>query len=351
VDAVDISGDARVVASADQDEVKLWDLEERRPIASVECAGFVSESFSRCFRLTGDGSVLWAGPAFIEHHQGGGTTYGRAALKRWDPKDPTIRILQDPEISAFFAVSEDGRRALVRRVLDGSEDLALYELGSAPRLVILPKLGRGVSTAFISGDARWAATADYEHDLFVWSLDRAVDPLPQPVPAAWHDMTFVGFSTSGRSAVFKTADAATIIDVETGAAIYNAVLPEIWRDTPESGSTVPDADAHAGTVRRVRTRPKPRRKTSANDYPVDDFGRSRGHTATVNDRRRAPNGRWDVTVSHDGTARVWELVGDRPLAIFTSELGLDVCHWSPDSRTLAVIDSAQRTHLLRLEGV
>ena len=167
VDAVDMSRDARVVASADQDEVKLWDLEERRAIASVEGAGFVPDGFSRCFRVTDDGSVLWAGPAFIEHHQGGGTTYGRVALKRWDPNEPMIRMSQDPEISAFFAVSEDGRRALVRRVRDGSENLALYELGDAPRSVILRRLGRGVSTAVISGDARWAATADYEHDLFV----------------------------------------------------------------------------------------------------------------------------------------------------------------------------------------
>lgn len=280
-----------------------------------------------------------------------GELWGGPALKRWDLKGPTIRISQHPEISAYFATSADGRRALVRRARNGSEDLALYELGDTPRLVTLPKFGRGVSTAVVSSDARWAATADYEHDLFVWSLDRALDPLPQPAPTSWHDMKFVGFSTSGRSAVFKTADAATIIDIETGAAVHNVVIPEIWRDTPESESPTPHSDIRGGTMRRVGTRLKSRKKTSANDYPVDDFGRSRGHTATVNDRRRAPNGRWEVTVSHDGTARVWELAGDRPLATFASEWGLDECHWSPDSRTLVVIDSARRTHLLRLEGV
>jgi WD40 repeat protein len=339
VDAADIGRDVRVGASADEDGVKLWDLEEGRAIASVEGAGFVAHGFSRCFRMSGDGNVLWAGPAFIERHPDGSATFGRAALKRWDPKDRTIRILQHAEGSAFLGVSEDGHRALVTRGQYDSEDLALYELRDGPRLVTLPKVGRSVSTAVVSGDGRWTATADYEHDLFVWNLDLAIDPLPQPKPAAWHDMIFVGFSTSGRSAVFKSADVATIVDVETGAADHRAaVVPEIWRDTPEPGPTAPDSGAYG-------------KKTSGNDYPVDDFGQSRGHTATVNDHRPAPNGRWDATVSHDGTARVWELAGNRPLAIFASEWGLVRCHWSPDSRTLAVIESSQRTHLLRLEGV
>jgi WD40 repeat protein len=357
VEAIDMSRDACVIASATADEVKLWALEESRALASVEGAGFMPKRFCPCFRITDDGSVLWASAVFIERNQSGWTTYGRAALKRWDPNDPKIRMLQHLEVSEFLAVSENGRRVLVTRVRDGStnrgsgsEDLALYELGDAPRLVTLPKLGRDVSTAVISADARWAATADFEHDLFVWDLDRAVAPLPQPAPALWHDMTFSGFSTSGHAAVFETAEGVvTSIDVEAGAAVRNAPVPEIWRNTPEPRSATRDAD-RPGETHRVRP-PRASGKASANDYPVDDFGRSRGHTATVKDRRRAPNGRWEVTVSHDGTARVWELAGDRPLATFTSDSGLVQCHWSPDSRTLAVIDSAQPTHLLRLEGV
>jgi WD40 repeat protein len=340
----------RLFASADEDKVKLWDPQEGRLIADIKGAAFMPSSFARCFRIADDRSVLWAGPAFIQRNPDGSATLGRAALKRWRPKDPTIRISQHPEISAFFAVSGDGRRALVSSVRDGSEALALYEPDDAPRLVTLPKLGRGVSTAVMSGDGRWAATADFEHDLFVWSLDRAIDPLPQPAPAPWHEMEFAGFSKSGRC-VFETAGASTIIDIETGTLVHDAVAPDIWRGTPDSRSAAPDSDTPGAKTRRVGTRRRPRKKTSANDYPVDDFGRSRGHTATVNDHRQAPNGRWDVTVSHDGTARVWEIAADRPLAIYASELGLAACQWSPDSRTLAVKDVAQRTHLLRLENV
>jgi WD40 repeat protein len=335
VDAVDMSRDNRIVGSADEDEVKLWDLEERHQIACVKGAGFVTENYSRCFRIVTDGSVMWA---------------GQAALKRWHPKDPEIRMFEGPEISAFYAVSKDGHLALAKRVRDFSEALALYELSPHARLVTLPTLGSGVSTAVISSDARWAATADYEHDLFVWNLDRAIDPLPQPTPPPWHGMEFDGFSTSGHSAVFQAEDVTRIIDVETGGAVHSAVVPEIWRDTPESGSPAPDSEVHGETARRGRTRRDFGMKTSANDYPVDDLGRSRGHTATVNIYRRAPNGLWEASVSHDGTARVWQLVGDRLLAIFASEYGLVDCHWSPDSRTLAVIDSAKRTHLLRLDG-
>src|SRR5262249_45745392 len=60
VDAIDMSRDISLLASADENEVKLWDLEERRLIASVEGAGFMAESFARCFRMVDDGSVLWA---------------------------------------------------------------------------------------------------------------------------------------------------------------------------------------------------------------------------------------------------------------------------------------------------
>jgi WD40 repeat protein len=237
-------------------------------------------------------------------------------------------------------------------VRDGSEELGLYDLAGAPSIITLPNIGRGIATAVISDNSRSAATSDYEHDLFVWDLDRAIDPLPQPIRAPWHDMKFTGFSTNGRWAIFATADdlSTVIIDVETGTVIEDDVVPEIWVDKSQLQPATSEAMRYDDApISKKRKRSS--KKHTANDYPVDEFGESRGHTATVFDCRRAPNGIFEVTVSHDGTARVWDLRADRSLASFTSERPLKTCHWSPDSRTLAVIDSIEQTHLLRLEGV
>jgi WD40 repeat protein len=253
-------------------------------------------------------------------------------------------------VSALLAVSADGHRALVQGV-----SVASRELSEAPRLVTFPKLGRGVSTAVLTADGRWGATGDYEHDLFVWDLNRAMDPLPQPKPVPWHEATFEGFSISGELAVFKSAQGdPVIVDVGTGTIAHIAAVPEIWgarrTEQAEEGGLFTPRESATKISEATKIRKKPSKKTRSNDYPVDDFGRSRGHDATVTSVCMAQNGRWEVTASHDGTARLWDVANDRPLAMFSSELGLSSCQWSPDSRTLAVIDSANRTHLLRVEG-
>jgi WD40 repeat protein len=352
VDAVDISRNSQIAASASEENIKLWDLQSATELFTVEEAAFVPENFSRCFRIADDGSVLWAGPAFIEQNKEGYKTYGRVALKRWSPTDPVIKMSQHEDVSGYFAVSTNGSRVLVARMPVGSEDLGLIDLAATPSSISLPNLGRGVASAVISNDSRSAATSDYEHDLFVWNLERAIDPLPQPASAPWHHMRFTGFSMNGRRAVFATEDDTTtiLIDVETGTVVEDDVVPEIWKDPVEFGSTTPELSrSDDGPI--LKRAKRSAKKSTANDYPVNEFGESRGHTATVNARHRAPNGILEVTVSHDGTARVWDLRADRSLASFTSDRPLVRCDWSPDSRTLAVIDSMKQTHLLRLEGV
>jgi WD40 repeat protein len=77
----------------------------------------------------------------------------------------------------------------------------------------------------------------------------------------------------------------------------------------------------------------------------------RGHTAPVFGLAIAPHGRWDATVSEDGTVRVWDRAANRPLAVFSDETIFTSCAWADDGVTLAVTDYRGKAHLLRLEGV
>ncbi|MET0791113.1 MAG: hypothetical protein ABW061_06285, partial [Polyangiaceae bacterium] len=98
-------------------------------------------------------------------------------------------------------------------------------------------------------------------------------------------------------------------------------------------------------LRRKKARKAKRGRPSS----VIDAG-DRGHLVPPTAQACEPHERWDVTVSEDGTARVWDLVADRLLAVFSDASILQTCQWA-DGVTLVVTDYRGRAHLLRLEGV
>src|SRR5262249_25943284 len=113
-------------------------------------------------------------------------------------------MFQHPEANGVLCFSPEGRRAIVMRTVGenlSDKIVALGEIVDPPRLVELPEVGRDVSCAAISRDGRRAITADYEHDLMLWDLDRTatgpVDDGPE-----WQGLTFAGWSKNGRCAIF-----------------------------------------------------------------------------------------------------------------------------------------------------
>ncbi len=59
-------------------------------------------------------------------------------------------------------------------------------------------------------------------------------------------------------------------------------------------------------------------------------------------------GRFEATVSEDGTLRVWDIASQRVIAVFSDDTIFHNCVWAEDGLTLAVTDYRKRTHLLRL---
>jgi WD40 repeat protein len=294
--------------------------------------------------VTHEGEVIWGGRVYAEGREKG----WRRGLQRWRVAGGAVRAVWSSEVSGFLAVSANGRRALCTHMREGVEGLAVYELDDPPTIMPLPRIGRSVSTAAIGGDGRWAVSADYEHDLFVWNVDRAFEPLPHGSELGWQSGLFKGFSASAPIAVFATST-ITLVDTDTGATSTSESVPAIYDDNAGPAATASAPADRAAPMPASRNAAI--KKTRANDFPVDDFGRSRGHTATIFNRRLSPDGRWEVTVSHDGTARVWDVFEERSIASYGSDVGLRRCRWASDSRTLAITDVNERTHLLRLEGV
>ncbi|MFF1918900.1 WD40 repeat domain-containing protein, partial [Streptomyces sp. NPDC058239] len=61
-----------------------------------------------------------------------------------------------------------------------------------------------------------------------------------------------------------------------------------------------------------------------------------GHTGTVNSVAIAPDGTWLATAGTDGTARVWDVAGQRAVAVARTEGTLSSCAWSETAHEIAV---------------
>jgi WD40 repeat protein len=205
----------------------------------------------------------------------------------------------------------------------------------------------------MTDDGRWAITADYDHNLYVWDLDRAVDAAPLPELDSWRGGVFEGFSADCRYAMLAVGDGGYLLcDCQTGE------LATTRRKVRMASARPPTLAGHAVTSSRIdeprsptgrRAKRSGAKKGPDLDARVGDLERTRGHTARVRAQSSSPDGRWDLTVSADGTARLWDLERARPLATFSGDAPFTDCRWSPDGSTVAVLHFGG-VHVLRLEG-
>ena len=330
-----VTPDGTRAVSSNGLDLRLWDLESGCELQRWSATDFSRGSWSRGISIAADGRrVAWSGVA-----PGG----DKGALWTWDATTgiPTLGV-EVPEGGLFAFNSEHGRAIMGRSPPNGLNDasLALFVFGEQPRIIDMTDIGRGISCAAISRDGRWATTADYEHDVMFWDLDRALRAPAGAVAALppWHALPFRSFTEDGRYALFGAPGSALLVwDIDAAAPAPVAALTE---SLVNPVSRVDPTEAARG----------PRQVKFATKGYVGGEPDERGHTAPILDREMAPNRRWEATASEDGTLRIWDLAAHRLLATFSDATIFRRCAWAADSRTLAVVDYRSKTHLLRLDG-
>jgi len=324
-----VTPDGARAVSIDDVDARLWDLESGGELHRWPAAEFSRGNWSRGISIAADGRrVAWSGVG---------------ALWTWDAATQIPKVaIEVPEGGLFAFNLERGRAIMSRPPREGRNEngIALFVFCDEPRIVDMTDIGRGISCAAVSGDGRWATTADYEHDVMFWDLDRAlqapagvVDSLPP-----WRALPFRSFAEDGRYALFGAPGSSPFVwDIDEAAPAPVAELTEM----PVTG--VPRVEPTEAALDHLET------QVTTKGSVIGELG-ERGHTAPIQDRELAPNLRWEATASEDGTVRIWDFAAQRLLAVFSDATIFRRCSWASDSLTLAAVDYRGKTHLLRLEG-
>lgn len=75
-----------------------------------------------------------------------------------------------------------------------------------------------------------------------------------------------------------------------------------------------------------------------------------GHKAEINSSEYSPNGRFLVTASADGTARIWTTADNRPIAELVHKGNVHAAAISPNSRWVATVSEDRSLKIWRLSG-
>jgi WD40 repeat protein len=337
---VAITPDGTRAVSVNEVDARLWDVDGGREIGRWPSKGYAAARWGRGVAISNDGRRV----AWTAKDEGGPAS---ALCEASEGQGVATRVSGQWAGLGIHAFNFHHGRAIVEQSKpSGDSTPTLLAFDGKPALFRLSSIGRGITCAAISRDGRWAVTADYEHDVFIWDLDRAQATRARRPPPPWHDKPFAGFADGGRYALFALDGPDPMVwDMAAEAPVTDAAITKaVLAATAADASRI---DRQKDVLANVGMRVRPAMKKRA-VYPAE---RIRGHRAPIFDRATSPDGRWEATASEDGTLRVWDLQADRLLAVFSDETIFSRCAWSPDSRCLAVVGLRDRTHLLRLEGV
>ena len=348
VEDVAITPDGAWAISVNEVNARLWDVNAGREAKRWPTADFRRPRWARGVGISDDGRrVAWTAS---------GQSSADSGLWGWDSAAGATRlIVGGPVVEGMFCFRLERGRAIVAQPRSDQrveEGYALLLFGGVPRIVELTDIGRGITCAAMSRDGHWAITADYEHDLMVWDLDRAVaaPAIVAGTTPPWRTRHFHSFANGGRFALFGVDGPAPLVwDIEADAAVADAsVTMALVRTVRDASAETRGSSANAPARRSAKRVVK---KEGAVKRAANVDERARGHTAPVFGRAIAPHGSWEATASEDGTVRVWDLAAKRLLAVFSDETIFRSCVWADDGVTLGVTDYRDKTHLLRLEGV
>jgi WD40 repeat protein len=356
------------------------------------------------WRCTGSRQVFGSGVTFARLSAGGRYAVavgagadGRATARVWDRADPHRAAATLPADGRVFvgAVSDDGRRAAVSQVDDGT--VLLWSLardkagaagaGAAGARVALPGHQPPVRMLSFSPDGRALATVDGAGVTRLWTTDGPRGrPSQRTLPGGGQGRgRSVAFSPDGRRLASSTAASPTTIWVLAEPARPPVLLPDST-DTADDLAFSPDGTrlvaTDTGRVRawpvtggppvvlgRMRDPLSPafsaggRRVVTSNQYGVigvlDATAETeplllRGHEGGVWATAVAPGGEL-VSVGADGTVRTWDIGGAYdPVVTFPHDDLVHAAAFSPDGRHLAtggIGDGMARVWAATAEGL
>ncbi|QRK06707.1 SIR2 family protein [Archangium violaceum] len=317
----------RVVSSSDDNTLKVWELETGRELATLQGH---SGRVTQCV-VTPDGRCVVS-------------SSGDNTLKVWEleTRQELVTLRGHHSYVTGCAVTPDGRR-MVSSSWDNT--LKVWELETARELATLAGHPWNVTGCVVTQDGRRVVSSCEDNTLKVWELETGRE-LATLQGHLW-SVTGCAVTPDGHCVVSSSWDnTLKVWELETGRELATleghsgrvtgcAVTPDgrrmvssSWDNTLkvwelETGRTLVTPQSHGGSVTGCVVTPDGRRMVSSSDdntlkvWELEtgrELATLEGHSRRVTGCAVTPDGRRVVSSSDDNTLKVWELETGRELA-------------------------------------
>ncbi|HEY3899021.1 MAG TPA: PQQ-binding-like beta-propeller repeat protein [Chthoniobacter sp.] len=352
--ALDFSVDERYVATGGEEKIaRLWDPEDAVIVMpAMNCDGKISK-----IRVSGDGSRI-------------ATLLGDGTMEFWDAltaRNLPFGVREDAPMTDFlwtrgglraFSASKGGHLSVwtmlqgkrrgetipfsgpvqaiainpdAKLLAGGTEngEVRIWRTDEGAPLTTVRRHFARARTAFYSADGNHLITTAEDGTAHHW-ISGQVQPLG---PALKHSgKVTCGVFNHDASKILTSDDTglAHLWDAATGkpdGAPFRHSAPVNWVDFAPSGDRFVTASGPNATIWSITQRKKP---LAVIKHPA---GRSKSELKCV---RFSPDGRWLVTASTDGTARVWEVATHKAVTVIDRHAPVWCARFSPDGTRLVV---------------